>query len=231
MRREPRGGFRDNSRLLSRGRRRSLLGFGDGRQRRFAIRDHGGPGTHIFEALIEQCGHLPIARSGRRPAHNHAYQPMPVAHGRGSEIEARGADVSGLDSVRTLVPVEQTVVIVDCLTSKVEFPSREIAIFPREITVQSESQLHLVSRRRVLVGIRQARSVAVDGAGHAELPSLACHVSSKRRLAAAQFLREHGSGVIRGSSDEAEDQVSNGYRFAGSETELGRRPAGRLVRD
>jgi len=53
MRREPRSGFGDHSRLLPRGWRRSLLGFGDDWHRRLAMRDRRGPGTDVLEASVE----------------------------------------------------------------------------------------------------------------------------------------------------------------------------------
>ena len=173
-----------------------------------ATRHHGAPRDADFgEALVEQRGHLAVARAGRRPAHDHPDQPVPIAHRRGRQIEARGADIAGLDPVGALVPVEQVVVAVDDAAAKIELAGRKIAVFAREIAVEGERQSGHRRAPSCAGRDRAGRKRCGNRAGHPELAGLPRHLLGKVGLAAGQPLGEHRGGVIRRFGDDAEDQV------------------------
>ena len=196
-----------------------------------AARNRNRAGTNLREAAVEQRRHFAIARAGRGAAHDDTDQPAPVAHRGGRQIVTRGADIAGFDPIGTIVPVEQGIVVMDDASAKVELPRREIAILPREVAVEGKSQLRLITGRRILIGVRQPGSIAVNRAGHPELPGAARHQLGKGRLAAGQSLGQHRGGIVCRPGDESQNEVLHRDRFAGPETQLCRRPARRLVGD
>jgi len=119
----------------------------------------------------------------------------------------------------------------DDASSKVELPRREIAILPREVAVKGKSQLRLVTGRRILIRIRQPGSVAVNRAGHPELPGAARHLLGKSRLAVGQSLGQHRGGIVRRPGDEPQNEFLHCDRFAGSESQFCRRATRGLVGD
>src|SRR5262245_48940671 len=96
---------------------------------------------------------------------------------------------------------------------KIELPSREIAELTWKIVVQSKRQLSFVSRRRPLVGIRQAGSIAVYGTGHSELARFRGHAVGERGFTACQPLGKHRGGVIGGFRYDSEDQILHLHRI------------------
>jgi hypothetical protein len=199
----------------------------DGERRRRAA---GGPhraDAKLGKAAVEQTFHSGVARGGRAPAQDHADETMSAANRRGREVEPGGVDVAGFDPVGAGIIPEQRIVAEDRPAAKIEFLRRKITVFAREVVIEGESELRFIARGRHLIGIRQARSIAVMGAGHPELARLGIHPCGKGRLASGQALGQNHRGVVGRAGDDAEDQALDAHAVCGTQSELRRRPARR----
>ena len=159
------------------------------------------------EAVVEQC----LAGRGARflapGAQHHGDQAHAVALCRGHQAVAGRFGMAGLDTVHRRVAPEQFVAILlgDAVVG--EALLRVPLVVFGKLGDQGARQAGDVSRRGVVLGVRQAGGIDEMAARESQLLGIAVHVIGKGLLGAGQVFGQGHGGIVAALDDHALQQV------------------------
>ena len=142
---------------------------------------------------------------------------------RSHQIEARSADIAGLDPVHPLVTLFQMIMIV-MIDTRIRKPIMiEVRIKLRVMHNQSRAQNRHIMRGRDLLRIGQPRRIAEQSPAHPQRMSLLRHKLREPFLAAAQSLAQHNSSIISRFRHNAQNGILHPNMLPRAQPQFGRR--------
>ena len=169
--------------------------------------------------------------TGRASAEHHGDDAPPIEFCGGEHVEARRADVAGLDSVHVLQPAEQAVVVAQHATAHAMLGLAEVGELAREAILDRAAENRQIAGGRHLLRIGQARGVAEHRARHAQRLGLAGHQAREILLIARNRLCDRNRDVIGRLCNERANSVLDRDGGARAQTDLGGRLGGGVRRN